>query len=905
VSFSVLATKLYKPMVRPGLVSRSRLTNLLNGGLDKKLILISAPAGYGKTTLLSTWATGCENPVAWLTLDEGDNESVRFWRYVDAALQTIDSRVGKSLRPEIFSTQSILPEQILTDLLNDIAKVKVELILVLEDYHLIDNFEVHASVNFLLEHLPPRMHLIITTRSDPPLQLPLWRGRAQMMEIRAEDLRFTPDEAASFINQTMQLGLTSNDIVSLEERTEGWITGLQMAALALQGISRTKPEEISFFVRNFAGSNRYILDYLVEEVLNHQPQEIQDFLLQTSILETLSRPLCNAVTGIRSQTSEGETCPSQQTLEYLERSNLFLVSLDPERLWYRYHRLFADLLRARLEQSAPQQIPELHTRASEWHELNQRFPDAINHALDAKNYGRACHLIEGLVEDGMPTQTGMPVLWGWIRRLPPEMVLTRPWLCIAQAMSAMFCNDVDGIEPLLIAAERAIQLDDRNDLHNAWKGYIASLKAFVSNVNSDVPGTIENAQMALECLRPVDAVTRSFAKYMLGRAYYINGNLTEAIATLTDNVYLSIEANLLGTIALSISLLSIIYRTQGRLQASLDLLADGRAHIESIDPRRVTISGLAFVGQAIVLHERNNLDEGERIIRRSLELCKPWSSPSATCRCYMVLARILLSQGKLPAAEEALRFAEESIRGRNPVPEVICDLNAVLVEFWLATDQLSRASQWAQEWQKSVHPEAAFSMPKEQNEITLARVMIAERNLDTAIQILGRVAAAAEGAGRLGNPIQIRNLQAIAFHDYGEQLEALKLPDESLTLAQPERYIRIYVDQGERMREMLQAYTQEFSSENIIYTQELLRAFVAPDSFETSQPNSSNLIEPLTVREIEILQAVGEGLSNRQIAKKFFIAEGTVKFYVHAVLSKLGVHSRTQAVFEAKKQKLI
>ena len=905
MTFSLLTTKLYKPMVRPGLVSRSRLTNLLNDGSVKKLTLISAPAGYGKTTLLSEWAAGCKFPVAWLTLDEGDNESIRFWRYVDATLQTVDTRLGKSSRPDLLSPRPLILKQTITDLVNDITSTNLEFVLVLEDYHLIDNSEVHASVTFLLEHLPPQMHLIITTRSDPPLQLALWRGRAQMREIRAEDLRFTPDEAVFFINQTMQLSLTKQDIASLEERTEGWITGLQMAALALQGISQTKPEEMSSFIRDFAGSNRYILDYLMEEVLDRQPREIQKFLLRTSILENLSGSLCDAVMGIHPRTPEGETRSSQKTLEYLERSNLFLVSLDSDRLWYRYHRLFADLLRARLEQNAPQQIPELHTRASEWLESNQRFPEAINHALAANNYGRACHLIEGLIEEGMPTQTGMPILWGWIKRLPPEMVLTRPWLCIAQAMSTMFRNDVEGIEPLLAAAEQAIHPDDRSDLHRTWRGYIASLRAFVADVHNDVPHTIEKAQLALECLRPIDAATRSFAIYMLGRAYFICGNFSKAIATLNENVHQCIESNLTGTIALSLSMLSMIYRIQGRLQASMDLLADGRAYIESHDPRRVTISGLAFVGQAIAHYEWNNLDEAEKIIRRSLDLCEPWASPSAMCRCYMVLTRILQSQGKLPEAVEALRLAEESIHGHSLVPEVISDLNAMRVDFWLATGQFSKASQWAQEWQKSVQTETAFSVPKERNEIALAQVLIAEENFDAAFHILELLAVAAERVGRIGNLIQIRNLQALAFHNHGDQSQALKMLNESLALAKPEGYIRTYIDMGKHMREMLQAYVNKFSSENRLYAQKLLYVFARPDLDESLMHSTSDLVEPLTAREVEILQAVGQGLSNSQIAKKFFLAEGTVKFYMHTVLTKLGVHSRTQAVFEAKKQKII
>jgi len=911
----LIKSKLSAPQVRAGLVARPQLLRQLEEGTLGPFTLVCAPAGYGKTALLTNWIATLKhapNPnspiICWVSLDNEDNEPIRFLSYLVAAIETAGAGISTDARTMLQSNTEPPLQIILSVLINDLERLATPTFIVLDDYHSITNKAIHESIAFLLDHLPSNVHLVMATRSDPPIPLARLRARRQMVEFRAVELRFSYEEMECLFNEVMGLSLAPKDMARLGERTEGWIAGLQMAALALKGISQTKPEEISFFVSNFAGSNRYILDYLVEEVLNHQPQEVQDFLLQTSILESLSGPLCDAVTRIRLRTSEGDIRSSQTILEYLERSNLFLVSLDPDRLWYRYHHLFADLLRARLEQSAPQQVPELHTRASEWNEQNQRIPEAINHALDAQDYGRTCRLIEILVEERMRAQSGITLLWGWIQRLPPKIVMTRPWLCIMQAISAMFVNDVDRIEPFLSAAEQAIHPDDRPDLHKIWHGHIACLRAFVADVHNDVPHTIEMAKLALECLQPEDADARAtcaFAKYMLGRAYYLCGDFSEAVATLTENVHESMDANLANAIAPTISMLSIIYRTKGRLRESLDLLTDGRAYIESYDPRRVTIGGLAFVGQAIVLHEWNNLNEAERIIRRSLELCEPWASPSASCRCYMVLARVLQSQGKLPEAAEALRLADLSIRSRSPFPEVICDLNAVRVGFWLATGQLSRASQWAREWQKSIHPETVFSILTEQNEMTLARVLIAEGRLDVALQTLARLAIAAESAGRMGHLIQIRNLQALAFHDKGNQAQALEMLNESLALAKPEGYIRTYVDEGECMREMLLAYTHAASSENKFHAQKVLEVFPAPGPVGASIARSSNLVEPLTNREIEILQAMAEGCSNRQIAEKLILAEGTVKFYVHAVLVKLGVHSRTQAVFEAKKQKII
>jgi LuxR family maltose regulon positive regulatory protein len=908
----LIKSKLSAPQVRAGLVARPQLLRQLEEGILGPFTLVCAPAGYGKTALLTNWIAHLKNAanpdspiICWVSLDNGDNEPIRFLSYLVAAIETAGVGISTDARPILHSITEPPHQTILTVLINDLERFAIPAFVVLDDYQSITNKAIHESMAFLLDHLPSNVHLVMATRSDPPIPLARLRARRHMVEIRAVDLRFSYEEMECFFNEILGLSLAPKDLAHLEERTEGWIAGLQMAALALKGISQTMPEEISSFVSNFAGSNRYILDYLVEEVLNHQPREIQDFLLQTSILESLSGPLCDAVTKVRLRTLDGDVRSSQLILEYLERSNLFLVSLDPDRLWYRYHHLFADLLRARLEQSAPQQVSELHIQASEWSEQNRRIPEAINHALDAQDFGRACRLIEILVEERMRAQSGITLLWGWIRQLPPEMVMKRPWLCIMQAISAMFSNDVERIEPFLSAAEQAIHPDERPDLHKTWQGHIACLRAFVADVHNDVPGTIEMAHLALECLQPDDPATCVFAKYMLGRAYYICGDFSEAVATLIENIHDCMEANFTNAIAPSLSMLSIIYRAKGKLRESLELLADGLAYIERYDPRRVTIGGLAFVGQAIVLHERNDLEEAEKIIRRSLELCEPWASPSATCRCYMVLARILQSQGKLPGAAEALRLAEESIHRRNPFPEVICDLNAVQVGFWLSTHQLSKASQWAKEWQKSVRSETSFSILNELNEITLVRVLIAEGSLDVALQTLGRLATATGSGGRMGHLIEIRKLQALAFHAKGNQAQALEILDKSLTLTKPEEYIRTYIDEGEHMREILMTYMHTASSENKLYAQKVLEAFAAPSSVEASIAKSSNLVEPLTAREIEILQAMAEGYSNRQIAEILILAEGTVKFYVHAVLVKLGVHSRTQAVFEAKKQKII
>jgi LuxR family maltose regulon positive regulatory protein len=790
-------------------------------------------------------------------------------------------------------------------LINSLEDLISPVYLFLDDYQFISNSVIHAGLTFFLDHIPANVHLVMASRSDPPIPMARLRARGQMTELRADDLRFNYDEINKLFTKVMGFELTAEDMVYLAERTEGWIAGLQMAALALKSIPQTIPSSATQFIKNFAGSHRYILDFLVEEVLSNQPQEIQNFLLQTSILENLSGSLCDTVIASHSNGLEDEARSSQHILEYLERSNLFLVSLDSDRNWYRYHHLFSDLLRVRLEQHAPHTVSNLHLRASEWFEKNQRLPEAINHALDARDYDRACQLIELLVGERMFAQNGIGLLLGWIRRLPPEIVSSRPWLCIVQATSAMFINDVEKIEPLLRTAELAIKRQDRQELYNHWKGQIANLRAFVFDVKNNVPGTIEMVHQALEFLDPEDPATRTYAKYLLGRAYFICGDFTQAIQTLTENVRDCMQANGTNIIAPSLSALSKIYRIQGRLRDSIELLNEGRAFIERYNPQRVTVAGLAYVGLANAQREWNNLVEAEEIIRKSLALCEPWVNPSSTCGCYTVLARILLNQGHLSAAGHALHLAEESLHGRTPLADVISDVNVVRVGLWLASHQIPMASQWVQNWEKSVDPGQPFSIPREQDEITRTHVQIAEGKHEIALHSLEHLASATETGGRIGFLIEIRILQALAFqalHDHGQAHDMLQ---KSLALAEPEGYLRIYVNEGQPMRELLQMYVHAGRGEQISYAYKLLAAFNVPITSVPVESPLSNLVESLTAREIEILQAMGEGLSNHQIAEKFVLAEGTVKFYVHAVLEKLGVHNRTQAVLEAKKIKII
>jgi len=920
VTTPFLTTKFFIPHPRHRLVDRPRLFAQLDQGMQTKLTLVCAPAGYGKSTVLSEWilqrfksppfpfgndAQPDHPQVCWLGLDAADDDPNRFLGYLLAALERVQAGVSAEASAMLDAFPAPPLQSILTVFINHIQAVDSSILVVLDDYHFITNRTIHEGMLFFLDHLPANMHVVIATRSDPPIPLARLRARRQLTEIRADDLRFSYKETDDLFNQLMGLGLPPQEMARLGERTEGWIAGLQMAALALNSISQAKQSGTSQFINNFSGSNRYILDYLMEEVLSHQPQDIQDFLLQTSIVESLNGSLCDAVTGNRSWKLAGEGRSSQEILEYLERENLFLIPLDSDRLWYRYHHLFTDLLRARLEKYAPERIATLHLRASEWYEQNQRYAEAVDHALNTRDYDRACRLIEVVAEQRVLTHNGMPLLLGWIQRLPPEITLTQPWLIIVQAWSAMFINDVEKIEPLLAAAEQAIHPVDRPDRHANLKGHIACLRAFIADVHNDVPRTIEMAHQAMEWLPPTDASTRTFAKHMLGRAFFIRGDFSQAITTLAENVRECMEAGVTNIIAPTLSALSKIYRVEGKLRESIEALQEGLAYIEACDPRRVTVAGVAYIGQANVLRAWNDLDGAEKLSRRSLELCEPWVNPSSTCAAYLVLARTLQNQGKLTAAQETLHLAEGSIRGRNPIPEVICDLNAARVGFWLAAGQLSKASQWARERVNKINPVDPYSVPRERDEITLAQVQIAEGNPESALPILEHLAVAAETGGRNGHLIEILKLEALALRAMGDQNRALEMLQKSLAFAEPEGYLRTYLDEGEPIREMLLAYTQVPGAKQAVYAHQLLAAFPTPGLAEPAMARSLNPVEPLTARELDVLRLMAEGCSNSQIAEKLILAEGTVKFYVHAVLGKLGVRNRTQAGIEAKKQKII
>ncbi len=904
----LIKTKFSAPQLRAGLVLRPRLMRLLADGVTRPLTLICAPAGYGKTTLLAEWIASLDGAadrlkptVCWLSLDQNDDEPALFLNYLVTALG--NNRVPADCPSlAILSVFPLPPIQtILGLLINDLVDRNDPILLILDDYQFITHPVIQEGLAFFIDHLPTNVHLVLLTRSDPPFPLARLRVRGQLTEIRADDLRFTIEETACFLNHEMALGLTAEYLAQLDERTEGWAAGLQMAALAL-----TNQPDTAVFVKNFSGSHRYILDYLIEEVLTYQPGDIQSFLLQTSVLENLCASLCDAVI---SPPARDRHRSSQQILEYLEHANLFLIPLDSERNWYRYHHLFADLLCARLDQQDPGLTCELHSRASRWYEHHQHDPEAIEHALAGGAVERACTLIEAQAPYRL-IHNGMGMLLNWIQKLPEETANSRPWLCIAQAWSMMFSNMEKETEPLLQAAERNISPDTPTELQNEWRGQIACLRAAISvDIYDGTQPTIDLARQALSALSPANMVHRTFAKFSLGRMYFLSSDFSRAVPILVENSRDCMTAGATNYLAPTLNILSKIHRMQGQLKDTIELLREGRAYIEACDPRQVSFAGGAFIGQADVLREWDQLEAAEALAKRSVDLVIPWENPSAICTCYTTLIRIYLAQGKPALAEAALNAALKTIKGRKPMAGVINELNYAQVWFWLSTGQAQIAAQWMREQSQRTPARHTHLIYQELDEITFARVMIAEGQPDHALQALEPLAEAAKQFGRFGRLIEIYALQALALQAHRKQEQALKRLENALRLAEPQGYLRIFLDEGESMRALLAAYLKTLSTEHRGYAQKIISAFVAgnptPAQAKDSHCQETHPDDVLTAREIEVLGAMAEGLSNRQIADRLILAEGTIKFYIHSVYEKLEAHNRTQALLEAKKRNLV
>jgi LuxR family maltose regulon positive regulatory protein len=899
MSTPILDTKLYLPRLRPQVVSRPRLIERLNEGLHRKLTLISAPAGFGKTTLVSAWVEGIERPTAWLSLDEGDNGPTRFLMYLVAALQTIAATVGEGVLRTLQSPQPPPPEALLTALLNDLTTIRDQFVLVLDDYQVIDAQPVDQALIFLLDHLPPHMHLVIATREDPHLPLARLRARSQLTELRAADLRFTAFEAAAFLNQAMGLSLSAADTARLSDRTEGWIAGLQLAALSMQG-----HQDVPGFIRAFAGDHHYIVDYLVEEVLQRQPEPVRSFLLQTSILDQLSGPLCDAVTG----QEEGNA-----RLEALERGNFFVVPLDDKRHWYRYHHLFAEVLSAYLMAEQSNQVLALHQRASEWYEQNGLAAHAIRHALAAEDFGRAADLVELAIPEMRRSRQDATLL-GWLKALPDELVHFRPVLSVGYAYALLADGQLEAAHARLRDAER--WLDTTADMREfalapstemtvvdeeefrRLPALIAVYRAAHAQALGNVPNTITYARRVLDLVPEEDHLGRGAAAALLGLASWVSGDLEAAHRTFADGIAsVQMAGNLSDAISGTIALADIRI-AQGRLHEAMRTYERSLQGAMALGETVLRGTADLYVGMSELHREQNDLDVAEQRLLKSKELGERTGFPQNRSRWCVALARIREAQGDLDGALDLLHEAEH-LYVRDFFPNVR-PVAASISRVWVAQGRLGEALGWAREQDLSVADDLSYL--HEFEHITLARVFLAHskgdrtgRSIFEAIGLLERLLKAAQEGERTGSVIEILVLQALAYQTQGDIPAALMALQRALTLAEPEGYIRMFVDEGPPMTVLLQEAAKHGIAPN--YVRHLLAAL---DSAEESTPVKQVLIEPLSERELEVLRLFRTDLNGPEIAGELIVSLNTVRTHTKNIFSKLGVNNRRAAVRRAE-----
>jgi len=904
----LLATKLHVPRPPPGFVLRRRLVEALGEGLARGRVLVCAPAGSGKTALLADWARGGGRPVAWLGLDGGDSDPARFWRYTVAALDLarpgLAGRVGPP-PPRSF-------EGLVTALINELAADPGpdEVLLVLDDYHLVDSGPVHESVAFLLENLPPGLRVVVCGRADPPLPLARLRARGQLAELRAADLRFTDEEAAALLGEAAGPGLPGVAVAALTARTEGWAAGLQLAGLSLRGHA-----DAAGFVAAFGGSHRFVLDYLADEVLDGQPGPVRAFLLETSVLERLTGELCDAVTG---------RAGSQAMLQNIERAGLFLVPLDEVRGWWRYHHLFADLLRVRLQAEQPGRVPALHRAAAAWCEEHDLADDAVRHVLAAGDAAWAARLVERHVEALLGRSEGA-TLRRWLSALPAQAVRDRPRLCLAQAYAAAQGFQLEALEALLDDAERAYAVSGGEPyepslgrpqgdsvLANVPAG-IAFLRASLARLRGDAALAADYDRQALAQLGEDEWLMRSFVRWNLAVVDWLGGRLGPAERGLAEVLAERRPAGEAfgGFLPMRVCYdLGQVQRAQGNLDAALATCrqALGTAGQSS----QTAFMGPVHVGLAQVLYERDELAAALDHATRGVALCRQLAFTAALAAGLAVVARIRHVQGDAAGALEAMGQAGQA----GLSPQVITLFNPVpsqRARLLLAQGDVRAAAQWTTA--AGLSPDDEPDYPREPAYLVLARVLLARNDPGPALTLLRRLLDAAASQGRTGSIIEIQALRALALAACGDHAGAVGALAEALTLACRHGYVRVLADEGAPMRALLAQLSaarpgQQHAARRIDpgYLAALVRACgpagaAPPPRRAAAAP--PGLAEPLTGRELEVLRLIAAGRSNQRIAHDLVVALDTVKTHVTHILGKLGAANRTEAAARARQLGLI
>jgi LuxR family transcriptional regulator, maltose regulon positive regulatory protein len=889
---TLLATKFYIPPLCPTYMPRPRLITALSQALTRRLTLVSAPAGYGKTTLVSSWLRETDVTSTWLSLDESDNDPTRFLSYLFAALQTAIPSIRAVLPSILTAVQPALFDAHLKLLIKEITDHTGPLVLVLDDFQVIHSQPVLEALTFLIEYMPPQMHLLLLTRTDPfGLPLSRLRLRNQLLDIRADHLRFTPREVAVFLNDVMGLHLSADDTSAMDMRTEGWVAGLQLAALSMQDCPDTHR-----FVSAFTGSHYYIMDYLADEVLKLQPEEVRTFLLQTSILERMCGPLCRAVV----ETDMAGPPDGQAMLEALKRANLFLIPLDDERRWYRYHHLFADVLNRRLEHLFPQLLPALHQRASLWYEQNGCLTEAIQHALQAGDKPRMIQMVEqngcSLLMRGEVT-----TLARWLAALESEIPLN-PWLSILEAWTLTLSGRLERVEHILQSAEQQLKPLERTIETQIMLGTAAAARAHYANVQGKTRLATDSARQALELLPDNNSFScdiRSVATAILGDACWIGGNFDEARQTYAQAVSISVTAGDIYSAIIAYVDLADVQMEQGQLHQATWTYAEIMRMAARPDRQELPLVHRAYAGMGRVFYEWNQLDAAEQHFQNCVRLGQQWSDPESQLAGCIMLAWLEFARGHPDYAQAVIRSAEELAVGARLVFKQSYWVKYALARLWLTQGEVAKARQLVP--QGSLSSDGEIPYPQEPAFLLKLRMLLTEGDCTAALTLSERLLRQAERTNRLARVIELLNLQSLAYWGRHETSQAMTTLERAVALAQPEGYIRVFLDEGEALAKLL--YRVRVSHVEAGYVAKLLAAITSSPS--GPQPVARSLIEPLSARELEVLRLMAAGYSNQEIAVKLVISEKTVKRHISNIYDKLAARSRTQALSLAREVGLL
>ena len=916
MSDNLLKTKLHIPAGRTRLVHRSRLIDQLMSGIDGRLSLISAPAGSGKTTLVCDFVRQINRPTAWISLDSGDDDVTRLLTYVVAALDSINVRTSNGLRSLLESSRQHPIETTATMLLNDISSLAAPAVLVLDDYHAIRSETVHNILTFLLNNLPPCLHIVITSRTRTPLSVSRLRARGQLTELHISDLRFTADEATEFLRQVMGLTLADETISALETRTEGWIAGLQLAALSLQ-----RNSDEAEFLKTFSGRHNFVLDYLVDEVISQQPEHIQSFLLRTSILSRLTGPLCDTVTGQQN---------GQATLIALEQSNLFVVALDNKRQWYRYHHLFSEFLIARAQESLGESgLADLHRRASNWYRESALTDEAIRHSLAAQDFDTAAEMIEKSSGE-LYSRGALSALKSWLESLPDATRRARPRSSIYYAWTLLLTSDGTGTndtafsqaEDYLRSAENQIK-ESTDDSYGEDLGMIYAVRTSMSSwhpvrksafcAQKDLSNIIRCGQQSLSRLRPENLVWRCVVNIGLGLAYRYIGSIKDATASFAEaSRQGSSGGNLAGTIFAHCNWAQLLIQ-QGQLHKAEHVYREGLRVAAARNGGLLPITGQLYIGLGRLFYEWNNLDEAARSIAEGIKRTEAGGSlePDALLK----LARIRILQRDAPAASELIEQVTDMTNSPDTKTTALTQARIEHAMLMLAENNIPEASKWAATFGPSllVDPDPWI----EHEYIALGRVMNTQGDQDKVIPALEILRKDAAASGRVGSQIEICTVLASSYQNSGDTDAARARLIEALERAEPSRYTRLFVDQGQAILTLLNEIHQtikknhSYASVSREYIERLLTTargqFDPATNIRSATGSAANfaLVEPLSDRELEILSLISTGHSNQEIADKSFVALSTVKWHINNIYGKLQVTSRTQAIVRSQQLGLV